>query len=685
MFLLEQNCRSEHAPNPAQSVEDTLSSLQGNYAEPVTVRQPAEMARLPQWQYTALFRELTGKKPLDYVTELRINRSKQLLIASQDPLREIARQVGFSDEYYFNRRFRQTTGVTPRQYARSMRSRTRVRDWTGHEVEIPARPERIFYYGETLGDLLALGADAIGGQMNPFPEFGSEFVALEVCNMRGLELAVIAANLLAAAWICFGRKDKRRDASALSVLAAACLLHAGIGPLRLQMLPAYILALILGLMLLTRLIRGGGRHRPARITIAALSLLVLALSGASAYLTYLFPVFALPEPTGSYAIGTASYHLADPSREETYTDEKGDNRELMITVWYPADPDAAAKLPRTPYPKEVAEAMSLVFGFPPSLFGYLDAIPAHTVEGAAVSDAQPKYPVLLFSPGIRSTRYQSMTIVEELASNGYIVVGIDHPYTSSKVNFPAGRSVLYRPDPEYPASAAQYEANVTGTDIRSDDARFVLDTLAGWNTGTGDADHLLRGKIDLDRAGIFGHSYGGAKTAETLAKDSRFKAGVSLEGGFWGNVAHTGLKQPFMYMLTSDTADMIREQLEGKQSAEDGGIGQGTREKLFYEEYIPDLQSVFEKSAADRYYLTVKGFFHQRFADAALLSPLFAKEVSADQSVRINRDYVRSFFDRYLLGKEAPLLDGPAPPYPEVEFDPKLTVTGAAAAPSRQE
>ncbi|WP_220084749.1 hypothetical protein [Paenibacillus dendritiformis] len=81
--------------------------------------------------------------------------------------------------------------------------------------------------------------------------------------------------------------------------------------------------------------------------------------------------------------------------------------------------------------------------------------------------------------------------------------------------------------------------------------------------------------------------------------------------------------------------------------------------------------------------MTVKGFFHQSFADVALLSPLFAKEVSADQSVRINRDYVRSFFDRYLLGKEAPLLDGPSPQYPEVEFDPKLTTTGAAGTPSR--
>lgn len=502
--------------------------------------------------------------------------------------------------------------------------------------------------------------------------------------MTGLELVVIAASLLAAGWICFGKKNKGRDASALSLLAAAFLLHAGLGQLRLQMIPAYILALILSLVLFVRIIRSGnGRLRPARLAIAVLSLLVLALSGASAYLTYLFPVFALPEPTGSYAIGTASYHLVDQSRKETYTGDKGDNRELMITVWYPADSDAAAKLPRKPFPKEVTEAMSLVFHFPQSLFGYLDAIPTHTVEGAGVSGAQAKYPVLLFSPGVRSTRYQSMTIVEELASSGYIVVGIDHPYTSSKVDFPEGRSVLYRPDPEYPTSAAQYEANVTGIDIRSEDARFVLDTLTEWNSGIGDADHLLRGKLDLDRVGIFGHSYGGATTAETLAKDCRFKAGVSLEGGFWGSVAHMGLKQPFMYMLTSDTADMIREQLEGKQSAGEDGIGQGTREKLFYEEYIPDLQSVFEKSSADRYYLTVKGFFHQSFADVALLSPLFAKEVSADQSVRINRDYVRSFFDRYLLGKEAPLLDGPSPQYPEVEFDPKLTTTGAAGTPSR--
>lgn len=162
-FLLEHNLDSAQADNPTQSVESTIRYMQNNYMHSMTVKQLAELARVPQWQYTPIFQELTGKKPLDYLTELRINRSKELLIHSNDPLREIAGRVGFADEYYFNRRFRQMTGVTPKQYAKFMKHNTRVRDWTGHEVDIPAQPKRIIYFGETFGDLLALGVEAIGG------------------------------------------------------------------------------------------------------------------------------------------------------------------------------------------------------------------------------------------------------------------------------------------------------------------------------------------------------------------------------------------------------------------------------------------------------------------------------------------------------------------------------------------
>ncbi|AIQ51003.1 helix-turn-helix domain-containing protein [Paenibacillus sp. FSL R7-0331] len=163
LLLLEHNYPSDEAPSPAESVEGTLTYMQEHYMESITVKQLAEQAGVSLWQFTPLFQKLTGRKPLDYLTELRISRSKQLLLESAEPLREIARLSGFSDEYYFSRRFRQKTGVTPGHYAQLQRGKVTVRDWTGHTVSIPERPRRIVYHGETIGDLLALGVKPVGG------------------------------------------------------------------------------------------------------------------------------------------------------------------------------------------------------------------------------------------------------------------------------------------------------------------------------------------------------------------------------------------------------------------------------------------------------------------------------------------------------------------------------------------
>ncbi|MEK5396336.1 AraC family transcriptional regulator [Paenibacillus sp. FSL K6-2859] len=163
LLLFEHNYPSEQVPSPADSVEKTIQYMQEHYTESITVKQLAELAGITLWQYTPIFQKLTGKRPLDYLTELRINHSKRFLLESAEPLREIARLVGFSDEYYFSRRFRQKTGITPGQYAHQQGRKLTVKDWTGHEVDIPERPRRIVYHGETLGDLLALGIKPIGG------------------------------------------------------------------------------------------------------------------------------------------------------------------------------------------------------------------------------------------------------------------------------------------------------------------------------------------------------------------------------------------------------------------------------------------------------------------------------------------------------------------------------------------
>ncbi|MFK4300215.1 MULTISPECIES: ABC transporter substrate-binding protein [unclassified Paenibacillus] len=170
----ESHVNVEHKDNscPAlpASVEATITYMEKHYEKPITVKQLAEQANVSIWQYSQMFRKRTGKKPLHYLTELRLNHAKRLLLECKRPLREIARQVGFSDEYYFNRRFRQMTGIPPRQYALTVPCSVRVKDWTGHQIHIPRRPCRIIYHGETMGDLFALGAKAIGGSLR-FSEY----------------------------------------------------------------------------------------------------------------------------------------------------------------------------------------------------------------------------------------------------------------------------------------------------------------------------------------------------------------------------------------------------------------------------------------------------------------------------------------------------------------------------------
>ncbi|WP_172199570.1 alpha/beta hydrolase family protein [Saccharibacillus qingshengii] len=377
----------------------------------------------------------------------------------------------------------------------------------------------------------------------------------------------------------------------------------------------------------------------------------------------LFPVFTMPEPRGPYAIGTFEAHLTDPSRQESRrgTAPLGAGaREVPVTVWYPADPvDAEAAGGPEHYPASLGECMALVFGLPQRLFGHLEQVATHTFRDIPLSAEDSAYPVLLFSPGIRSTRFQSLMLIEELVSRGYIVVGMDHPYTSARVQLADGSEALYMHEPVFGQSHERYEYNVGEVAVRAKDARFVLDTLEAWNTaGSG---HLLCGRMDLERAGILGHSYGGATAAEALGSDGRFAAALSLEGGFWSETPQKPLARPFMYLFTGGT----QQSLDPKQPK---------KEKVFFEEWQEDAQRVMRSGQSDRLFAVIEPFFHQSFTDVAFVSPqLFARQLTPERTAEITSTYSAAFFDRYLKGIPSNLLGQDQPQFPEVRYDPALT------------
>lgn len=143
--------------SPEARVQGTIQYVDEHYAQDISVQKLARLANLRPAQFTALFRQITGRKPLEYLNYVRIEQAKEWLALSDEPLRDIASRVGFRDEYYFSRRFRKHTGLAPRQYDKSLQRQTLVQDWAGHELNIPRTPERILFYGESAGDLLALG------------------------------------------------------------------------------------------------------------------------------------------------------------------------------------------------------------------------------------------------------------------------------------------------------------------------------------------------------------------------------------------------------------------------------------------------------------------------------------------------------------------------------------------------
>lgn len=479
--------------------------------------------------------------------------------------------------------------------------------------------------------------------------------------MRIFEMILLGGGLLASGLFIFGHRRRWLDTTTIIILLVLYGLHAVLEGIRIQMAPTYgldVVLLIVGLIRIVHPVVAPNRHlyRTKRIL---LTILVLAVSSVAVYVSNLLPVFTMPQPTGSYAIGTTVRHLTDDSREETLTPETGDKRELMVNIWYPVDPETVVGRQTETYPPELGKAISLVFGMPKILFSQTSLIHTHVVSDVAISKAQAEYPVVLFSPGVRSTRFQSMTAIEELVSRGYIVVGIDHPYTSAEVSFPDGRTATYKPDPTDITSSELYAYNVIGVGIRAADASFVLDTLTEWQKQ--DRQGLLTGRIDLNRVGMFGHSYGGATTAEVLATDSRFKAGLSLEGGFWGKVAHTDLQQPFMYLITGKTARSLDPTVKEKDD-------------VFYKQFAGDLNRVMTNSKNDTYYAKVAPFFHQSFTDLALIAPsLFAKEIDPVRNIDITRAYTAAFFDQYLKGEAQSLLKSTSTTYPEVKFDQTYT------------
>lgn len=275
---------------------------------------------------------------------------------------------------------------------------------------------------------------------------------------------------------------------------------------------------------------------------------------------------------------------------------------------------------------------------------------------------------VLFSTGMGMPRFLYTTLYEELASRGYAVFAVDHPYDAAIVEFtdgispPAYSAIPPPANGSATANAADELAIVRAfLDLRVADLHFVARQLATLPCA---------GQLDMSRLVAFGHSLGGATAAGLMASQSQSRprsrsrsppvqAGINLDGMFPGplNSTNLGRSRPFLIMGTPDHSSASRP---------------------------PDLTWQSFKKAQHGWVreITLAGFRHLTYSDQLTVVHLLGLQklfppgsldeglgtVAPDRGRRLVAAYVSDFFAWAVRGQPGALLRGPSPLYPEAVF-----------------
>ena len=117
--------------------------------------------------------------------------------------------------------------------------------------------------------------------------------------------------------------------------------------------------------------------------------------------------------------------------------------------------------------------------------------------------------------------------LEELASQGYVVIALNFTGYAATTIFPNGKRIDSVP--------IEFTPNALNNMVRNweQDTTFILNEVIKGNFDKNFT--AIANLIDDDKIGMFGHSYGGATAAQMLVKDNRIKAAIDMDGGLYGD------------------------------------------------------------------------------------------------------------------------------------------------------
>ncbi|TFB02828.1 putative 1-alkyl-2-acetylglycerophosphocholine esterase [Trichoderma ghanense] len=257
----------------------------------------------------------------------------------------------------------------------------------------------------------------------------------------------------------------------------------------------------------------------------------------------------VPGPTGPYAVALKEQPLTDTSRADPL-DPTGQSktRRLLISLYLPIDesrrscPAVTVPYMTPPVAASYGQQATQV-GLPDTLYYGFDMEFCDLEKLSPcgwTSNKKKQYPLILFDPGFGESRLIYGAMARSLASHGYVVVTVDHPFDAPAVQFPDG-SVIKGVD----LDDSDIEVLQKVLKVRTDDITFIINQL----TNPRFTKPLLAnfpGTLNTAHLAIGGHSFGGCTAASVVHADKRVLGGLDLDGMLIDPILSTDISEPFV-------------------------------------------------------------------------------------------------------------------------------------------
>ncbi len=275
------------------------------------------------------------------------------------------------------------------------------------------------------------------------------------------------------------------------------------------------------------------------LTFGLIFYLVKARASGSSY---------LHQPKGQYGVGYKEYYLSNDescpnvffneSNKDSYSaSNKSYCNEIQLSVYYPTNIKGTSDY--TPIYSLIADVKSFGKIISVSDIAKISEIKSYSGKNLPIVESQ--FPIIFFSPGYGLPSQEYENTVTELASHGYIVVGVNSQFINGVITF--NNAMQSKPiEPQNEEDKKNLFRNSYS------DMSYSYEILR-----QGKMTDSILNKINWNKVGLLGHSLGAAVVAR-FANHEGILAVVAQDltiDLFEGNDCHLYLKTPFMHMFSS--------------------------------------------------------------------------------------------------------------------------------------